>query len=253
VKDKKVNKKEKLAFSVVAALAMTSGGFAFGQSVNNVSSDQVIYACVTGVNGNITKVSNTPKTCPKGTTPISWNMVGPKGDQGSQGIQGSPGAKGDLGEKGDQGSQGIQGSQGDEGPKGDSGFDGGGVIVYTGESARQRFEDGGIHSLVKTQTLVTEGTYLVTASSRFINWDGIVTYCYLVTDSALNGRTIMYSKEIGGPDLDSKRNEKHTELISAAISVSSERGVISLECDGRFLSYDSFITAMKISSLNPTN
>jgi len=96
-----MNTKEKLAFAVVTALAMTSGGFAFGQSVSNVSSDQVIYACVTGVNGNITKVSNTPKTCPKGTTPISWNMVGPKGDQGLQGIKGLQGAKGDKGEQGD--------------------------------------------------------------------------------------------------------------------------------------------------------
>ncbi|NDC47684.1 MAG: hypothetical protein EBZ61_01130 [Micrococcales bacterium] len=96
-----MNKKEKLAFAFVAALAMTSGGFAFGQSVNNVSSDQVIYACVTGVNGNITKVSNTPKTCPRGTTPISWNMVGPKGEQGIQGVQGP---------KGDQGVQGISSS-----------------------------------------------------------------------------------------------------------------------------------------------
>ena len=96
-----MNKKEKIAFALVAAIAMTSGGFAFGQSVNNVSSDQVIYACVTGVNGNITKVSNTPKTCPRGTTPLSWNMVGPKGDQGIQGVpgvQGIPGAKGEPGQ-----------------------------------------------------------------------------------------------------------------------------------------------------------
>jgi hypothetical protein len=96
-----MNKKEKLAFAVVAALAMTSGGFAFGQSVNNVSSDQVIYACVTGVNGNITKVSNTPKTCPKGTTPISWNMVGPKGDQGIRGDKGEGGLAGANGQDGE--------------------------------------------------------------------------------------------------------------------------------------------------------
>ena len=95
-----MNKKEKLAFAVVAALAMTSGGFAFGQSVNNVSSDQVIYACVTGVNGNITKVSNTPKTCPKGTTPISWNMAGPKGDQGFKGLDGLKGERGEQGKPG---------------------------------------------------------------------------------------------------------------------------------------------------------
>ena len=104
-----MNKKEKLAFAFVAALAMTSGGFAMGQSVNIVSSDQVIYACVTGVNGNITRVSNTPKTCPKGTTPISWNMVGPKGDSGLQGVQGLPGPKGDKGLDGVSGSTGGSG------------------------------------------------------------------------------------------------------------------------------------------------
>lgn len=93
-----MNKKEKFAFAVVAALTMASGGFAMGQSVNNVSSEQVIYACVTGVNGNITKVSNTPKTCPKGTTPISWNMVGPKGDPGVQGLKGDQGVPGPRGE-----------------------------------------------------------------------------------------------------------------------------------------------------------
>ena len=93
-----MNKKEKGAFALVAAFAMTSGGFAMGQSVNTVSSDQVIYACVTGVNGNITKVSNTPKTCPKGTTPISWNMVGPKGDQGVPGPVGPTGAQGIKGD-----------------------------------------------------------------------------------------------------------------------------------------------------------
>jgi len=104
-----MNKREKLAFAVVAALAMSSGGFAVAQSVNNVSSDQVIYACVTGVNGNIVRVSNTRKTCPRGTTPIQWNAVGPRGEQG---LPGSAVAKGD---KGDTGPQGVQGLKGDPG------------------------------------------------------------------------------------------------------------------------------------------
>jgi len=89
-----MNKKEKLAFAVVTTLALTGGGIAFGQTINPVSSDQVINACVTGVNGNITKVSNTQKTCPKGTTPISWNKVGPQGQPGIQGIQGPKGDSG---------------------------------------------------------------------------------------------------------------------------------------------------------------
>lgn len=110
-----MNKKEKLAFAVVAALAMSGGGFAIAQSVNNVSSDQVIYACVTGINGNIVKVSNTRKTCPRGTTPIQWNAVGPKGEQGLPGSAVAKGDKGDTGARGPQGDQGIQGSNGKDG------------------------------------------------------------------------------------------------------------------------------------------
>jgi hypothetical protein len=98
---------------------MTGSGFAYGQSVNNVSNTQVIYACVTGINGNIVKVSNTQKTCPRGTTPISWNMVGP---QGIQGIPGTAVAKGDKGDKGDQGLQGLKGDQGLDGKEGAPGL-----------------------------------------------------------------------------------------------------------------------------------
>lgn len=110
-----MNKKEKLAFAVIAAIAMAGSGFAYGQSVNNVSSAQVIFACVTGVNGNIVRVSNTQKTCPRGTTPISWNMVGPKGDQGLPGTVLAKGDKGDKGEQGPQGETGLAGADGQSG------------------------------------------------------------------------------------------------------------------------------------------
>lgn len=93
-----MDKTAKVGLASLVTLVLTGGGFAVGQSINNVTSDQVIYACVTGINGNITKVSNTPKVCPKGSTPISWNMVGPKGDVG------------DKGSKGEQGAQGLPGS-----------------------------------------------------------------------------------------------------------------------------------------------
>jgi len=95
-----VNRKEKAVVAGLIALTMSGGGFAFGASVNNVNSEQEIYACVTGVNGNITKVSNAPHACPKGTTPLSWNVVGPKGDQGVQGLKGDTGDKGDTGAPG---------------------------------------------------------------------------------------------------------------------------------------------------------
>ena len=156
-----MNKKEKLAFAFVAALAMTSGGFAFGQSVNNVSSNQVIYACVTGVNGNITKVSNTPKTCPKGTTPISWNMVGPKGDQGIQGLQGIQGVQG---LKGDDGAQGLQGPIGETGPS----------DLYTFTGTVNRCEYGERGKLMAALS-VPAGSYLVDVFGAlywYPNFDG---------------------------------------------------------------------------------
>jgi len=94
---------------------MSSGGFAVAQYVNNVSSDEVIYACVTGINGNIVKVSNTRKTCPRGTTPIQWNAVGPRGEQGIPESAVAKGDKGDTGTQGPQGDQGVQGVNGKDG------------------------------------------------------------------------------------------------------------------------------------------
>lgn len=102
-----MNKKQKLAIGIVATLALSGGGFSFAQSVNNVNSSQVIYACVTGVNGNIVRVSNVPRTCPRGTTPISWNTSGPKGDQGQRGETGPQGPKGANGNSGAASSSGI--------------------------------------------------------------------------------------------------------------------------------------------------
>jgi len=100
-----MNKREKLAFAVLGIFALSGGSYALAAYQDNfVSSDQIIYACVTGINGNITKVSNFAHTCPRGTTPISWNMVGPKGDQGAQGAQGLAGTPGQKGEQGLTGS-----------------------------------------------------------------------------------------------------------------------------------------------------
>lgn len=83
---------------LLSSLLFAIGGLAFGASVNVVANDRVIYACVTGVNGNITKVSNVAHNCPRGSTPISWN---------EQGIQGNQGIKGDKGDQGDQGEAGA--------------------------------------------------------------------------------------------------------------------------------------------------
>lgn len=97
------------------AAGLTTAGFAIASAPNLVDNTRVIYACVTGVNGNIVKVSNVPKTCPKGTTPISWNATGPRGNQGESGHQGITGPMGPMGP---QGVQGERGAAGPEGPRG---------------------------------------------------------------------------------------------------------------------------------------
>lgn len=81
-----------------------------------------IYACVTGVNGNITRVKMTPHICPTRTTPIEWTVSGAQGIQGVRGDVGPRGEAGIQGPSGDRGIQGIAGPQGIPGAKGDPGY-----------------------------------------------------------------------------------------------------------------------------------
>lgn len=100
--------------SVVAVLTLVTGGFAIGAPTTGGS----IFACLSASAGTLTKVSTKAPKCPKGTTPISWNRVGPqgtKGEAGPAGEKGDPGAaglKGEAGSKGDKGEAGLRGSPG---------------------------------------------------------------------------------------------------------------------------------------------
>ena len=89
---------------LLSSFLFAVGGIALAASPNWVNSGQVIYACVTGVNGNITKVSNVDHSCPRGSTPIYWNQQGLKGDTG---LKGDQGVKGDRGDQGPAGADGI--------------------------------------------------------------------------------------------------------------------------------------------------
>lgn len=115
-----------IGFGLVASSAATSP---------NLNAD-VLYGCVTPVNGNLTRVSTTPPTCPKNTSLITWGAKGAQGNAGAQGpagIQGIKGDKGDTGSQGPEGQQGVQGLQGftgmtgatgDQGPQGEIGSKG---------------------------------------------------------------------------------------------------------------------------------
>jgi hypothetical protein len=81
-------KNSKVVIGAVIGLVLASSGIAIAQVGSEDSSTQVIYGCVTGLNGNIVKVSNVAHACPKNTTAINWNVVGPKGDQGIPGPKG---------------------------------------------------------------------------------------------------------------------------------------------------------------------
>ena len=58
---------------------------------------------MTGINGNITKISNIPHSCPKRSFPINFNNAGPKGEKGEVGPAGAVGPQGVKGDKGDPG------------------------------------------------------------------------------------------------------------------------------------------------------
>ncbi len=97
-----MNKREKFAFALVGALAMTTSSFAF--AVSSSSSAKVIYGCVASSSGSVTKLTSKKPKCPKGTTLLTLNVQGP---QGNQGLQGPKGDQGLQGPEGDQGLQGI--------------------------------------------------------------------------------------------------------------------------------------------------
>lgn len=110
-----MQRKTKIA-SVVAALTLVTGGLAIGAPVAGVGGS--IYACLSASAGTLTKVSTKAPKCPKGTTLITWNQVGPQGKQGLQGIQGMQGPAGATGAAGQTGLNGLNGQTGQQGPQG---------------------------------------------------------------------------------------------------------------------------------------
>jgi hypothetical protein len=93
-----MQRKTKIA-SIVAALTLVTGGLAIGAP----SAGGSIYACLSASAGTLTKVSTKAPKCPKGTTLISWDRVGPVGARGPAGTKGADGEDGERGERGPKG------------------------------------------------------------------------------------------------------------------------------------------------------
>jgi hypothetical protein len=95
----------------IAALLLSSGGFAVGATTG------AIYACLS-TSGTLTKVAKVTPKCPKGTSLISWNQVGPQGIAGPQGQAGQDGSDGEQGLRGEIGPAGPAGTKGESGSMG---------------------------------------------------------------------------------------------------------------------------------------
>lgn len=114
---------KKLKFGIVGSIASLILVGGLSASIVQASAPETkIYACVTGINGNIIRVKMTPHTCPARTTPIEWSVSGAQGIQGVRGEVGPRGEMGIQGPAGIEGKQGIAGPQGIPGVKGDPGY-----------------------------------------------------------------------------------------------------------------------------------
>ncbi len=87
------------------ALFIAATGFAVGAIPTRSG---VIHACYKTKNGALSVVSGSK--CPRGTRPLSWNQLGPKGSNGARGATGATGAKGANGGQGAQGAKGEAGT-----------------------------------------------------------------------------------------------------------------------------------------------
>jgi hypothetical protein len=123
----------KLLLSVVAVIGLTV--LAMPQEANA----QVIYACKT-TTGTLFEVT-AGTTCPRGSTPVSWNVTG------AQGPPGAPGPQGPAGPIGLTGPAGPTGAAGPQGPTGATGAAGGPIAVrqyVCGYPQNQNVAQGGL-------------------------------------------------------------------------------------------------------------
>ena len=107
-------KRHSIIAAAAAALAVVAGGTAAGAAVmaGPIDSSGVIHGCyypATSSGSHRVVLQNTGRSCPHGTTAISWNRTGPRGATGLQGLPGIQGPPGQQGQQGLQGPQGVPG------------------------------------------------------------------------------------------------------------------------------------------------
>jgi hypothetical protein len=119
-------------------------------SMPQKASAQVIHACVHNPSGDM-KIVAAGAPCPRGWSPLSWNVTGPIGLPGQEG---PPGPQGPQGVPGPLGPQGVPGPQGQQGPQGPQGLSAGNLLVdATGKNVGSFFPPVGPAPPVVTRNL----------------------------------------------------------------------------------------------------
>jgi hypothetical protein len=96
-------KRKRVAYTVaLASAAMAVAGVAYAALPYSGANDKTVEACYS-TGGNVKVLTPAEPTCPKGYTPIEWNVTGPQGLQGLQGPQGERGPQGPEGPQGPAG------------------------------------------------------------------------------------------------------------------------------------------------------
>ena len=246
-----------IGFGLVASSAATSP---------NLNAD-VLYGCVTPVNGNLTRVSTTPPTCPKNTSLITWGAKGAQGNAGAQGpagIQGIKGDKGDTGSQGHEGQQGVhglqgftgmtgatgdqgphgeigsKGEQGDAGPKGDAGPQGAAgpsdLYVFSGVVEQCGYNSAG--NIMASMTLPAGSYWLDVFSTYYANYSP-VTPPYI---SLPNKSVSLMTGDYWGSTA--------TSVTGFTFATLSESTTVSIRCSDRANYNLQKFTALKVADIH---
>ncbi|MBU6144624.1 MAG: hypothetical protein KGQ56_04050 [Acidobacteria bacterium] len=167
--------------SFSAVVLLIAFGVVAGASATTPSpSGDVLYGCITPKNGNLTRISSTPPTCPANASLMTWGARGAQGPIGAQGPVGPQGAKGDKGETGLPGLMGNQGPRGDKGEIGPVGPQGAlgpsDIFLFSGATNQNCSPTSAFASMT-----LPAGSYQVEAkvtSGFYKNWPWSIYFSY---------------------------------------------------------------------------
>jgi hypothetical protein len=178
--------------AVVVTALVVGGGFAL--ALPNTSN--TYWACENSstkvIAGSIV-VSNTPPTCPRGQTPVSWNQTGPTGANGATGATGATGAGGATGASGSNGAAGATGATGPQGP--------GGIAPPVGRFTASQIIDGAILTCATTLVSGNRATCFGPLLNGIPIWNDSSTVNHICNVVTGQGNDISFGTDISSAPL----------------------------------------------------